>query len=174
MLTKIKILNFSPMRGGGGGGTVAKAICAVMRTKTCTIFTTNNPLTDSRRLYAKFKPNQYNHTTNNYNNGEYNAEKRCDESYKTNVRTDGRGCCYGRVQADGGDVLGLSGLAGYQQPGDGFSVGNETADRQGGGRASSKTRCCVDRCLGYTRVEWKSNKLFVGSGCSGAVLWSTN
>lgn len=89
MLKSLKISGFSPMRSGAGGAAV-KVINTILQKQTRkTNNPTNNTLTDSRRLYAKYTPSQYNHTRSNYNNGEYNTAKCCDKSYNTNIQSDG-------------------------------------------------------------------------------------
>ena len=118
MLKSIKISGFLPIRSGTGGVAV-KVFSTILQKQTSIA---NNPtniiLTDSHRLYVKLTPSQYYHSRNN--NGEYNAEKCRAKSYKTNIQSDGGGCCDGRVQSDDGYVFGVRRLAGYLQRSDGF------------------------------------------------------
>ena len=174
MLKNLKISGFSPMRSGAGGAAV-KVINIFQQKPSSIIFNpTNNTLTDSRRLYAKYTPSQYNHTRGNYNNGEYNTAKCCDKTYNTNIQTDGGGGCYGRVQSDDCILFGMQRLAGYQQRGDGLFVGNETTGRPCRGGTRGQKRGFAFASAGSKRTERKSDKLFDGSGCSGTVLWSIN
>lgn len=173
MLIYLKISGFSPMRSGAGGAAV-KVINTILQKQTRkTNNPTNNTLTDSRRLYAKYTPSQYNHTRSNYNNGEYNTAKCCDKSYNTNIQSDGGGCCDGRVQSDDGYVFGVRRLAGYQQRSDGFFPGDETTVRSKGARASVKTRGFASASAGSKRTE-RANKHYVWPVCSGTILWSIN
>ena len=173
MLIYLKISGFSPMRSGAGGAAV-KVFSTILQKQTSIA---NNPtniiLTDSRRLYAKYTPSQYNHTRSNYNNGEYNTANCCDKSYNTNIQSDGGGCCDGRVQSDDGYVFGVRRLAGYQQRSDGFFPGDETTVRSKGARASVKTRCFASASVGSARAE-RANKHYVWPVCSGTILWSIN
>ena len=173
MLKNLKISGFSPMRSGAGGAAV-KVINTILQKQTRkTNNPTNNTLTDSRRLYAKYTPSQYNHTRSNYNNGEYNTAKCCDKSYNTNIQTDGGGCCYGRVQSDDGYVFGVRRLAGYLQRSDGFFVGNETTNRPCRGGTRGQKRGFASASAGSKRTE-RANKHFVWPVCSGTILWSIN
>ena len=173
MLKSLKISGFSPMRSGAGGAAV-KVINTILQKQTRkTNNPTNNTLTDSRRLYAKYTPSQYNHTRSNYNNGEYNTAKCCDKSYNTNIQSDGGGCCYGRVQSDDCILFGMQRLAGYQQRSDGFFPGDETTVRSKGARASVKTRCFASASVGSARAERTTSKLDAWPVTTGTVLWYT-
>lgn len=158
----------------GTGGAAVKVINTILQKQTRkTNNPTNNTLTDSRRLYAQFKSNQYNHTTNNCNNGEYNAEKCRAKSYKTNIQSDGGGCCDGRVQSDDCILFGMQRLAGYQQRSDGFFPGDETTVRSKGARASVKARCFASASVGIARAERTTSKLDAWPVTTGTVLWYT-